>query len=265
MRLPRQYIHGSECEIKKISTNTILDVYDVQAKKNKYEAMLSMLLGSIDTLDGKKPSVSELRLMPAVNVEYAILEAFKLYGLPTKMEGVYSCPRVGCHSRIIQEIAKDGSDSRQDLNDLQVLFSDSDEPYKVEFKAGEEVTIKSQENEIIISSMSFRDFTIGDLIDAMNNTTSIRSKINQILFSTLVDMEFVDNSNLSFEQVKSRYKISLFNFPRYETVSEILKQFRKYGIQLFIPHVCSSCGKEWEEAIDFTSFFDYALSSLSRE
>jgi hypothetical protein len=259
MLLPVPYLHGKEVEIKKISTNTILDVYDIQSKKNKYEALFAMLQGSIETLDGKKPSVSELRLMPMVDVEYIVLEAFKLYGLPTKLEGIYSCPRIGCGNRLIHEV-KDGNDSRHDLNDFEVKFS-SDIP---EYKINCELTIKSQENEIIISSMTFRDFTIGDIIEVMNSGT-IKSKINSILYATLIDMEFVDNSDLTFEQVKSRYKVSLFNFPKYETITEILNLFRSYGIQLFVKHECNACGKEWNEAIDFTSFFDYALSSQLRE
>jgi len=251
MLLPRPF--ERELEIKKPSTNAILDVYE-EAKNGKvYNAMLSMLQGCV-LIDGAKPSTAELKLFPLVNAEYLIVEGFKKFGLPTKVEGVYNCPRIGCGTQMILEKTSD-SDTRIDISELEVNFSENTNPYEFE--------IEHKFKDVEIDKMLFRDITLGDMIDMSKEKKSTKQMLNDILYRCLQGLSFISERDLSEANVKNQYRIELFNFENYKDSIRLQKLFRTYGYNLYKEFKCPSCGKEWKQAIDFTGFFVYALSYLA--
>lgn len=245
-----------EIEVKKISTNTVLDVYDEAKNGNIFNAMQSFLLGCI-TIDGKKPSVSEIKNFPLVNVEFLIVESFKKFGLPTKVESVYICPRQGCGSQIIFE-EKNGIDNRIDISELEINYCD-EENYLHEFDINHKIN-----NEIIIDKMFFRDITIGDMIEVSKEKKSTKQMLNDVFFKCLQEISFyTENQSISSINIKNRYRAELFNFENYSDSIRLQKLFRKFGYNLYKEISCSNCGKQWKQAIDFTGFFVYALSCIA--
>jgi hypothetical protein len=252
MKLPVPF--ERQIEVKKISTDTIIDVYEETKNGNVYKAMLSMLSGSI-LIDDKKPSNSELKLFPLVNTEYLIVESFKKFGLPSKVEGVYRCPRIGCGHQIVLEKNRD-EDTRIDVDKLEVNFSESDgtiefEPKDHSFKG------------VLVEKMVFRPITIGDLISIQEEKKSTKHAMNEILYRCLVNMEYLSEDDLPMESIKNRYRLELFKFNDISDTMKLQKLFRSYGYNLFKEFSCPKCGKEWKQSIDFTGFFVYALSCIA--
>lgn len=249
--------------IKKISTDAILTVFEYQKKGEIYSAMLELAKDCILEINNSSPTIEQLKNLPLVNVEFAILESFKLYGLPTKLEGIYGCPRLNCNNRIIKEKDDDGNDNRIDINEKEVNYSDDMDPYVLRFSNN--FNIIKDELEINIHEIHFRDITLKDLIEISSaKESSVKSLIKSVIQKTITDIVFTSNSpEINFHKLVNRYIIELLKFPDYSYIEKAILLYRTYGIDLSENFVCPKCGKKWKQTIDFTGFFVYALNSVS--
>ena len=273
MIIPRKSALGNRVEIQKPNTETILKVFS-RAQGGKYaNSMASLLEGSIESFEGEKVSLTHLKQLPLVSAEFIAVEAFKLYGLPTKLEGVYPCPR--CDFKIIHE-EKDGADNRPDLNDFQVIYDDPEESYESEFfklslEEGNEVSIKvkkskQDEEETEVATLTeyiFSDITLGTMMEIENDTTlkDSSSHLKKAYYMHLVDVNGNTTEDLDLKTLKSRYGYMIMNFPDVSDFFSISEGMRRFGIQPYVPMCCPDCKKEWEQVVDFASFFVYALRS----
>jgi hypothetical protein len=271
-QLPRAYKGGSFVEVKKPNTDTILSVYDKAESGKTYNAMLSLVEGSIENIDGRKPTIEDIRTMPIVSAEYVIIEAFKKYKLPTKVEGVYPCPR--CGTKIICEHNKQ-EDTRDDIVELPIIYDRFNEfmkpnhtgeydykqdYFKLELSDDEKLQFG---DDTFIHSITFRDPTLEDLVkiqaDATLQTSSSRQK--KLYTMCIVDIEFMHPTIDNWEDIKKRYLYELVRFDDYRTFDKITVGLRRFGFYPFKERGCHNCKKVWESAVDFTSFFVSALRS----
>lgn len=267
IKLPRGYEFGSVIEIKKPNTDTILHVYDKAESRKVYGAMLALLEGSIEEIDGKKPSTDMIRKMPMVSAEVAIVEALKMYKLPTLLEGVYPCPR--CNTKVIHEQTKD-EDTRDDICNLPIKYDiDVVGGSWVDYKSGYYTLDLSDEEKLqfgddtFIQSITFRDPTIADMMSLENDYTLKTPSAQQkkLYVSCIADIEFMHPEIEDWNTIKNRYMYELVKFDDYRTFDRITLGLRRFGYHPFIQLGCGNCHKIWESAVDFTGFFVYALRS----
>lgn len=273
MKFPRPWKGHSEFELRKPSTATILALADRAESGRRYASMLALMEGSIESIDGKEPS--DLRDMPLINAEYVAREAFRLYKLPTMVEGVYQCPRCS-HQNIHEEkTGKKGaviSDNRDDVANLPVIYCDHEDPYILELASGNEVVLKNNYNGkssvvATIRAFTFRDPTISDMMriesDASLKDTSRR--VNKLYFSCLVDCDGEVNEGDDFVSLKNKFMYELLDFPDFSDWARIAPLLHQYGMQPFIDVTCERCQKDFSDPVDFTGFFVSALLSQSRK
>jgi hypothetical protein len=273
MRFPRKWKGHSEFELKKPSTATILALADRAENGRRYSSMLALMEGAIESIDGKEPE--DLREMPLINAEYVAREAFRLYKLPTLVEGVYQCPRCN-HSNIHEEkTGKKGvviSDTRDDVANLEVVYCNHEDNYTLELAKGNEVVLKNNYNGKIetvaeIRAFVFRDPTIADMMriesDATLKDTSRR--VNKLYYSCLVDVDGDVVGGDDFNGLKNKFMYELLDFPDFGDWARIAPLLHQYGMQPFIDVTCERCQKEFSDPVDFTGFFVSALLSQSRK
>lgn len=269
LKMPISLQNKCQIEIKKPDSDTILNIYE-KAEQGKYaQALLSLMHGGIVNIEDMKPSLSDLKNLPLVSAEYIAKELFKLYKLPTLVEGLYPCPRNGCGNRVIHEESRD-FDSRDDVDKLQVVYAESpnyqDDWFVLNFDKGDEIQLKQRDDVVAeISSITFRDPTIGDLINVESDSslTSTGSRLRKLYHELIsgVSVITVDDRLQDVQTIKNRYPYDLVKYSDYRYMQQITVGLRRFGIYPFIELVCPSCGKQWETALDFTSFFVYALRS----
>lgn len=261
MKYPRPWKGNTEFELKKPDTDTILSIADRSQSGKSYSALLALMEGSI--VNGEN-----LRHMPLINAEYVAREAFRLYDVETKVDGVYECPTCRFQNKHWEN---DGDDRRDDIATLEVRESDDEEPYTLELSKGNEVVIKStvageQRTVAILNKYVFRDPTLDDLmkIEIDRTLTTPVKRLNKLFRMALVELDgIVDSADLTLQTIQNRYMGDILNFPDYRDFQKISILIRKYGLQHFIPIDCENCGKHFESAIDFTAFFVSALTSQS--
>lgn len=272
MRFPRPWGGRTEFELKKPSTNTILALADRAQNGRRYASMLALIEGSIDNIDGKEPK--DLRDMPLVNAEYVAREAFRMYKLPTLVEGVYQCPRCS-HQNIHEEKTGKGnvilSDTRDDVANLQVIFCDHEDPYELELSSGNEVVLSHTENgkDRIVAKLSrfmFRDPTISDMmrIESDASLKDSSRRINKLYYNCLIDVDGETTGGEDLPALKSQFLYQILDFPDFSDWSRIAPLLHQYGMQPFIDVTCEKCQKDFQDPVDFTSFFVSALLSQSR-
>lgn len=264
MRYPRPWKGNTDFELTKPNTQTILTLADRAQNGKQYSAMLALLEGSVK--DG-----ADLRYMPLINAEYVVREAFKLYEIDTKVEGVYSCPACR-HNNIHRESGDE--DTRDDVANLAVHFDERDEqglPYVMELAKGREVeiwaSVEGEKKQVaILNKYSFRDPLLDDLIKIEGDRTLDTSikRLNKLFRMCIVDLDgVIDDANLTVDKIKTRYPEDILNFPDFRDFQEMSLITREYGLEHFIPIGCENCGKHFESAVDFTGFFVSALTSIS--
>lgn len=272
MRFPRPWKGRREFELKKPSTATILSLADRAENGKRYASLLALIEGSIETIDGKEPS--ELRDMPLINAEYVAREAFRLYKLPTFVEGVYQCPRCG-HANIHEEkTGKNGtvvSDTRDDVANLEVIFCDHEDPYVLELASGNEVILQNNYNGQLktvaeIRSFVWRDPSISDMmrIESDSSLKDTSRRVNKLYYSCLIDVEGDVHEGDDFVSLKNKFMYELLDFPDFSDWARIAPLLHQYGMQPFIDVTCERCQKDFTDPIDFTGFFVSALLSQSR-
>lgn len=269
--LPRGYEFGSEVEIKKPNTDTILQVYDKTESGKIYTAMLALLEGSVASIDGVKPTLAQLKKMPIVSAEVVIVEAFKKYDVPTLVEGVYPCPR--CGNKIIHEETK-SEDTRDNILDLKIKYDRFDDLmkatsenynykeayFKLELSDSEKLQFG---DDTFVHGITFRDPTVEDMIDIQNDATlqTPSSQQKKLYFKCIAGIDFLHPSIEDWQVIKNRFMYELVRFDDYRTFDKVSVGLRQYGYYPFIELGCGNCRKVWEAAIDFTGFFVYALRS----
>lgn len=261
MRYPRPWKGNTEFELTKPDTETILTLADRAQSGKQYSAMLALLEGSVK--DG-----ADLRFMPLINAEYVVREAFKLYEIDTRVEGVYGCP--ACRH---QNIHREGSDedTRDDVGGMEVFFCDHDEPYEMELGKGREVeiwaSVDGEKRQVaLLNKYSFRDPLIDDLLKIEGDRTLDTStkRLNRLFRMCLVDLDgVIDDATLDVEKIKTRYSNDILNFPDFRDFQRMSLITREFGLEHFIKVNCENCGKHFESAVDFTGFFVSALTSIS--
>lgn len=267
--LPVSLQNKRKAELKKPDSDTILTIYE-KAEQGKYaQALLYLLNGGIQTLDDQKLSLSELKDIPLVSGEYVAKELFKLYKLPTLVEGLYPCPRNGCGNRIVHEEGKD-FDSRDDIDKLPVNYATSPDYqadwFTLNLDKGDEIVLKSKDEVAAeVTAITFRDPTIGDLMMIENDSSlsSTGSRLRKLYHELIVGAQVltIDDRLQDVTVLKNRFPYELVKFNDYRYMQQITVGLRRFGIYPFIEVSCPSCGKQWEAALDFTSFFAYALRS----
>jgi len=269
LKMPISLQNKRQVEIKKPDSDTILNIYE-KAEQGKYaQALLSLMHGGINSIEDTKPSLSDLKNLPLVSAEYIAKELFKLYKLPTLVEGLYPCPRNGCGNKVIHEESRD-FDSRDDVDKLPVHYAESADYqtdwFTLTFDKGDEIELKHRDEIAAeVSSITFRDPTIGDLIMIENDSslTSTGSRLRKLYHELIVGASVVsiDDRLQDIQTIKNRYPYDLVKYNDYRYMQQITVGLRRFGVYPFIEIVCPSCGKHWEAALDFTSFFVYALRS----
>lgn len=252
----------TEFEPKKPNSDTILKVYEEAENGRYYGSLYKMVCGAIESIGGHAIDNASLKYLPLVDAEYIAVEAFKLYGLPTKLEGVYPCPRPGCGNRIILE-EMDTSDTRFDIATASVRYAEDNGNFTIDLPQGREVVIKyGKENEYIISQMTFRPPTLYDAMQCTGKTNA--EFMRQIYFRCLVDLVAVGTGidDPTVGTIKSRFPGGeMLRFPDYRDFNAITTGLKRYGIDPFMRVTCPSCGKTFDAAMDFTGFFVSALRS----
>ncbi len=263
MKYPRPWKGNTDFELTKPDTETILTLADRSQNGKQYSAMLALLEGSVK--DGV-----DLRYMPLINAEYVVREAFKLYEIDTKVEGVYACPACK-HQNIHREGAED--DTRDDVANLEVYFSEDEEPYILDLANGREVgiwaSVEGEKRQVaLLNKYSFRDPLLDDLLKIESDKTldTTVKRLNKLFRMCLVDLDgVIEDATLTTEKLKNRYPNDILNFPDFRDFQKLSLITREYGLEHFIPIGCENCGKKFEAAVDFTGFFVSALTSQSAQ
>ncbi|ATN95046.1 hypothetical protein [Leptospira phage LE4] len=273
MIIPRKSKFGNQVEIKKPDTETILKVFS-RSQGGKYATALCTLLeGSIESFEGASIDLPTLKALPLVSAEFIAIKAFELYDLPTKLEGVYQCPR--CDFQIIHE-EKSDYDNRPDLKEFEIIFDNPEESYESEFFK----LVLDEENQVVIrvkkskndeeetevatlSEFTFSDITLGTMMEIENDTTLKDSSahLKKAYYKHLVDVNGSTTEDIDLDSLKARYGYMIMNFPEVGDFFAISEGMRRFGLQPYVPMCCSNCKKEWEQTVDFASFFVYALRS----
>jgi len=267
MIFPRPWKGHKEFELQKPDTETILKLGDRAQSGKRYSSLLALLEGSVASIDGDEPK--DLREMPLVDAEYVAREAFRLYDIPTLVEGVYGCERCG-HKNIHEETAH--GDSRDDVADLDVTFCTHEDLYELELEPGNEVKIIVQENSksktiAELNKYTFRDPTMADMlrIESDSSLKDTSRRVNKLYFMCIVDLDGIVSDGSNVLDLKNRYMFDLLNFPSFNDWMRIAPLLHTYGMNPFIDVTCEKCGKEFSDPIDFTGFFVSALLSQSRK
>jgi len=261
MKYPRPWRGNTEFEVKKPDTETILSLADKSGNGRQYSAMLSLLEGSV--VDGK-----DLRFMPLINAEFVVREAFRLYDLETKVEGVYQCP--SCRHQNIHREGGD-EDNRDDVANLEVYYSEDEKPYELNLSSGREVEIKAiiggeKRTVAVLNKYVLRDPTLDDLlkIEADKTLDTSTRRLNKLFRMCLIEIDgIVEGADLDLKTIQNRYQNMILNFPDFRDFQKLSTITRTYGLEHFIAIDCENCGKKFESAIDFTGFFVSALTSQS--
>jgi hypothetical protein len=256
IRLP---ISKTSIEVKKPDTNTILKVSNDARAGKVFSASMPIIKGCTNL----KPE--EILALPILDVEVIVLEAFRKYDLPMEVDGLYSCPRIGCGGVVIHD-----SDtlSRPKYTDFEIKYLGEDESPDIVLKLNdlEANHITSNGEEIaLLSKYTFRQPTLGDMINIIENAKSSMKdddKLKTLYISLLKEVDGLIYADLTSEQIINRYKINVLNFEDYRTFNKITVGLRAYGIQPYIDLECPNCGKEWKNFSAFASFFAYALTSV---
>lgn len=254
-----------EFDPKKPDTDTILKVYEEAENGRYYGALYKMICGSIATIGERSPDNSSLKYMPLVNAEYIAVEAFKLYGLPTRLEGVHRCPRPGCGHKIIME-ETETEDSRFDIANASVNYAEDNGYFSLSLDQGREVVIKyGKENEYIISELTFRPPHLYDAMQCKEKSNS--AFMRHIYNRCIVDCQAIGTGveDPTCEMMKGRFPAGeMIRFPDYRDFDRVTVGLKRYGINPFIRVKCPECGKMFDAAMDFTGFFVSALHSELR-
>lgn len=264
MKLPRPILNTEifELEIKKPNTDSFLKAAGF-ARENKFQnAAFAFLDGSIAEINGERPTISQVRNIPLISAELIIKEAFKLYGIDTKVESIHICPR--CNYRIINE-ENEISDTRFDIDDLEVLYSEDSEPYVLHLK--DPIIVEGKKEILLeVTSQTFRDITIGDLIQVENDPT-LKTPISQMkkaYYMCLTDMDGRLGPSLvgkDTDALKKMFPFELMSYPDMRDFNSVTKLLRKYGIQNQKQMECPNCNKKFSDKVEFTSFFVSSLLS----
>lgn len=265
MRLPLPFNGHSNVELTKPTVQNILDVYDSAQGEQYYKSMLDFMDGNVLSEDGEPIPSNELRKMPIVSAEVVIVELFKMYGLPTKVEGVYACPRFGCGHKVVQEETKE-SDNRFDIQDLDVIVCNGDDVnFRLELNTP--IICGSEEKKLTITALTFAPVTIGDMIRvSSDHTIKKESRFTKKIFLTaLIDMDanYTGQEEMTIEKAKNRFQFDILEFPDIAHQNTLILGMRKYGLRLLQDLTCPKCGKEWQAPVPFLVFFAYALKYAS--
>ena len=263
MIYPRPWRGHTDFELTKPDTQTILTLADRAQSGKQYSAMLALLEGSVK--DG-----ADLRYMPLINAEYVVREAFKLYEIDTKVEGVYACP--ACRHQNIHRESGD-QDTRDDVANLEVYFCEHEDPYEMELSKGREVeiwaSVEGEKKQVaLLNKYCFRDPLLDDLlkIESDRSLDTSTKRLNKLFRMCLVDLDgVIDDASLTVEKIKTRYPDDVLNFPDFRDFQRMSLITREYGLEHFIKIGCENCGKNFESAVDFTGFFVSALTSMSAQ
>lgn len=265
MRLPRPILDTEifEVEIKKPDTDVFLKAAQL-ARENKFQnAAFCFIQGSITEIDNAPPTIQHLKNIPLVSGEIIVKEAFKLYGVDTKVESVHKCPR--CGSMIINEQVEE-YDNRFDIDNLEIINSEDGEPYILELV--DPIILNGSKGMLLeIYSQTYRDICFKDLLKVENDPT-LKSPISQMkrsYYECLIDLDGKVGAELSMksdiDSLKKVFPFELLSFPDMRDFNNITKTLRKFGIQNNIDLVCDNCKKKFKDRIEFTSFFVSSLLS----
>jgi hypothetical protein len=269
MKLPRGFGGITEAEISKPDADTILRVVEKAQAGKIYSAMAECILGGCESIGGIKPEMSIVKQIPLVSAEVLCTEIFKQYAISTKVENLFICP---FGHRNLHELTKD-EDTRDDIAKLKIRKDPSGNPvpYEIDLKEGNEIKVYGEDGgkvAVLITKLSFRDPTLEDFISIQNDNTqkSPLRALKKVYLNCLVDLdgEISDDSGGDLETLKDRYMYELLAFPDIRDFNRVSHALRTYGYQSEIDITCKECGKEFEDRVDWTGFFVYALRSMSK-
>lgn len=266
---------GNTAELKKPDTDVILNVAEQAEKGSVFAGMFQLLNGCVTHIGKQKAEPEMIRRMPYVSAEVCMCEAFKLYKIPTKLEGMYRCPRNGCNEPIIcEENLRGGYDTRDDFNDFEIVYYTGKEYSGSNFHLSLAPDERAQyvdakgENETEVTSHIYRVPVMEDMIEMEMEGRSSYASFQKGLYYRCLNGGAVANvgeSSWSMEKVKHRYGEDVVRFPDIRTFNRVTLGLRTYGLQPYSIKRCKTCGKEWRQAVDFASFFVSALRSWSSE
>ncbi|TGL39630.1 hypothetical protein EHQ53_14000 [Leptospira langatensis] len=277
MKLPRGFeIEGQiirEAEIKKPDADTILRVVEKAQAGKIYSGMMDLIIGGTESLGSFEPDISIVKKIPLVSAEVLCTEIFKQYAISTKVENLYVCP---FGHRTLHELTKE-EDTRDDLSKLKIKYDSGDSlsPYQIDLDSTNEIVVTSDGSDheaVRIRSLIFRDPTLEDFISIQNDSTQknpLRA-LKKVYLNCLIDLdgdvddEQVHGSEDMIETLKNRYSYELLAFPDIRDLNKVSYLLRTYGYQNEIEVVCGDCGKVFEDRVEWTGFFAYALRSVSK-
>lgn len=268
--LPVSIAGKRRVEIKKPDSESMLQVYDYAVEKKSYwRALIALFNDCIIKIEDQDPEPSDITAMPVVSAEYLAVEIFRMFDVPTLVEGLFNCPRPGCGNVIVLEEDEVGYDTRIDITTLPVKYAESKdytEDWFILDLHGRPKKIMAKDMTVAeVTSITFKDPTVGLMVQVENDHTikDPSSRLKKVYHECAVSCEAIshDGEPLPIEKVKNRYPYELVKFDDYRTFNEITMGLRRFGIDPFINLVCPACGKKWRNAIEFSSFFGSVLRS----
>lgn len=266
MKLPRPLNGKINVEFKKPDTRSIIEVYKKVDAGKIYSAMLSILESGIESIEGEKPELSELKDLPIVSAEFCVTEIFKEYSISSKVENIYKCPRCGY---LIKHEENEDEDSRDDILKIPIKYSTNNNPYELNLSKNNTVKIISNDKVTAeFHSFKFRDPTLGDLIRLQSDQTKNDpyKALMKLNYDCLIDVDghlYEEDFSDDIEQIKNRYLYEIMDFPDIRDFNKISNLFRTYGYQNKIDLICPECEKKFDGRIEWTGFFAYALRSTA--
>ena len=276
LRLPNPVLYGDtyyhHVEISKIKSGRIAETTSIiKNTGNVFKGMEMCLRGCIvafcsDELDDKVEDQHFInKIIPELSYktqEYIMIQAFLLYdGIDGKLSGIYSCPL--CKNKILCRSPhnEDEEDTRDSVDDLEVVYNESENLHIIHELLNPVTISNKKTGEVIqqIFAITYRYPTLKDCISAYQKIGDSNSaKLQFAIMANAI-------THINGEEVEQKWRnewgmVVLSNIEDViADINAVSRKFDEFGIKNAKTKYCPSCGEQWEQAIDITSFFYYGL------
>lgn len=257
-----------EVEIKKPNAGVIADTQRAAEEVDEYSSLLTFVMGCVKSITNgsAEPIIDKTRLkliLPYMSykaIEYLSIKILLMLDDNDGIEGMYKCPR--CNNMIVCE-EKDDIDSRDMLNDQELLNLKDDKENVIQIKLEDPIELKNEmDKEVIevIETIELEIPRIKDCIAAIKKIGGMNKSNLQLEIYSQATIKI--NGNDIDNKYRNRYMNSIYRKMEYSDLKEISRRINRFGLKQTKEKTCNKCSKKFIVTLNTANFFGSALQAL---